>query len=290
MKILVTGANGQVGKHLSQALSKSPWHLTSLTRKELDISCKQSVFKLITTLAPDIIINAAAFTSVDEAESQLDLAYAVNANGAGFLSAAAQSVNAVIVHISTDYVFSGEDGDLSYKEEDTAAPLNAYGNSKRAGEVEVIQANSKHLILRTSWVFSEHGNNFFRTMVRVGMEHNSISMVDDQFGGPTYAGDLAQAILKIITHYEKSQQLDWGIYHYCGHPYVSRFEFAQEIFDRAAAAYPIPKLVPISSTNYSSAAKRPSNSRLNCDKINATFGIEPSDWKSAVKNLWGKYR
>lgn len=287
MKVLVTGSNGQLGKYLGHALAQSPWSFVLLSRNDLDISCKQSVFELITTHTPDIIINAAAYTAVDKAEMQPELIYAVNAHGAGFLASAAKSVNAAIIHVSTDYIFSGNNKD-AYKEEDPAAPINIYGSSKYAGEVEIIQTNPQHLILRTSWVFSEYGSNFFQTMRRIGRERNEISVVNDQFGGPTYAGDLADAILRIIGHYQKTGQLDWGIYHYCGHPYVSWFELAQEIFAHSPTGYPSPNLIPISTADYSAVAKRPYNSRLNCAKINAIFGIEPSNWKSAIKNLSGK--
>lgn len=284
MKILVTGANGQVGKHLGQALSKSPWSFMLLARSDLDIRCKQSVFKLITDYAPDVIINAAAYTAVDKAEADLELTYAINVHGAGLLASAADSINAAIIHLSTDYVFSG-DKILAYKEDDTTAPVNTYGRSKCAGESEVIQHNPKHIILRTSWVFSEHGNNFLQTMLHLGMERAEIAVVNDQVGGPTYAGDLAQTILKMIAHYEKNQRLDWGIYHYCGYPYLSWFEFAQEIFTWFALPHQKPLIKPICTADYPTAAKRPHNSRLNCAKIHTAYGINPSDWKSAIENL-----
>lgn len=284
MKILVTGSNGQLGQHLSQALSKLPWRFVLLTHQDLDISSKESVFKFVTENAPDIVINAAAYTAVDKAEAQPEVAYAVNTHGAGFLASAAKSINAAIIHISTDYVFSGNTQG-TYKEEDPTAPVNVYGHSKCAGEAEIIQANPQHIILRTSWVFSEYGSNFFQTMRRLALVRNEIAVVDDQFGGPTYAGDLAVSILKIVAHYQKMGQLDWGIYHYCGQPYVSWFEFAQEIFAHSPIGGPSPSVIPISTVDYSAAVNRPFNSRLNCAKIHATFGIEPSDWKRAIMRL-----
>jgi len=284
MKILVTGSNGQLGQHLSRALAKSPWHFVLLTHQDLDITSEQSVFELVADHAPDIIINAAAYTAVDKAETHPELAYAVNTQGAGFLASAAKSINAAIIHISTDYVFSG-DSQGTYKEEDATAPVNVYGNSKYAGESAIIQVNPKHIILRTSWLFGEYGNNFFRTMQRLGQEQDEIAVINDQFGGPTYAGDLADTILKIVDCYQTTGQLEWGIYHYCGQPYVSWFEFAQEIFAHSSIGRPSPTLASISTAGYSAAVKRPFNSRLNCAKIHATFGIGPSDWKNAIKRI-----
>lgn len=287
MKILVIGSNGQLGQHLSQALLKSPWRFVLLTHQDLDISSAESAFKFVTENNPNIVINVAAYTAVDKAETHPELAYAVNTHGAGFLASAAKSINAAIIHISTDYVFSG-DSQGTYKEEDATAPVNVYGHSKRAGESAIIQANPQHLILRTSWIFSEYGNNFFRTMQRLGRERDEIAVVNDQFGGPTYAGDLADTILKIVAHFQTTGALDWGIYHYCGQPYVSWFEFTQEIFAHSPTGHPSPSIIPISTADYSAAAKRPFNSRLNCTKIHTTFGIEPGDWKSAIKDLAGK--
>lgn len=287
MKILVTGSNGQLGKHLARALSRSSWDHILLTHHDLDISCEQSVIDTISRHSPDVIINAAAFTAVENAETQPKTASAVNAFGPGFLSSAASSINAAIIHLSTDYVFSGEKRE-PYLEEDPTSPLNTYGASKCAGEQLVINTNPRHIILRTSWVFSEYGTNFFQTMLHIAQARNEISVVNDQFGGPTYAGDLAKAVLKIIGHYQKTGQPSWGTYHYCGQPYVSWAEFAQEIFADSSTTTPSPTILPISSAAYSTRVKRPHNSRLNCAKIKATFGIEPSDWKSAIKILSGK--
>lgn len=281
MKILVTGSNGQLGRHIRQALAKTSWNYILLSHKDLDITDRQCVRNALHLHLPDIVINAAAYTSVEKAESHPELAHMVNATGAGHLSQVANTINAAIVHISTDYVFSGTKA-APYTEDDPTAPANIYGKSKSAGELQVIANNPKHLILRTSWVFSEYGTNFLQTMQRLSKERDRISVVHDQFGGPTYARDLANALIKIITHYQTNKYLKWGIYHYCGLPFTSWFELAQEIFQHLK---PSPTLIPISTTEYGNTVNRPYNSRLDCTKINKAFGIEPSNWKLAIQKL-----
>jgi dTDP-4-dehydrorhamnose reductase len=288
MKILVTGANGQVGFCLTKTLAKTQWDYLALTRDQLDITDAKSVNEIVSVYQPSIIINAAAYTAVDKAESDIEAAYKINCDGARHLAEAANSIDAAILHISTDYVFAG-DSESAYKEDDNTSPQGVYGKSKRDGELAVIEANAKHIILRTAWVFGEHGNNFVKTMIRLGRDRDQLSIVADQYGGPTYAGDIADVLLKMAEHFEKNKDLPWGTYHYSGHPHVSWFEFASEIFNEISLANIYNKSTPllkaITTAEYPTPAKRPKNSRLSCDKMKANFGVFPSDWKHALKNI-----
>lgn len=288
MKILLTGANGQVGYCLQQQLSKSGWDFVALTRDELDITDIDAVNNAVTLIQPDIIINAAAYTAVDKAEQEQELSYTINRDGPGNLARAAKIINAAIVHISTDYVFAG-DATGTYCEEDATAPQGVYGQSKLEGEHAVVAANDKHIVLRTAWVFGEHGNNFVKTMVRLGRTRDSLGIVADQEGGPTYAGDIASTILAITKHYANGKPTPWGIYHYSGSPHISWFGFAQHIFAEVEQAgiyaKPIPQLNAITTADYPTPAKRPANSKLDCSKLENAFGLPPSDWQSALKNI-----
>jgi dTDP-4-dehydrorhamnose reductase len=288
MKILVTGANGQVGHCLQTQLRENGWDFVALTRAELDISDARAVDAAVQQLKPTVIINAAAYTAVDKAEQEQELAYAINRDGPANLARAAKAINAAILHISTDYVFAG-DANGSYREDAPTAPQGIYGHSKLEGEQAVAIANEKHIILRTAWVFGEHGNNFVKTMVRLGSNRDTLGVVADQEGGPTYAGDIAAALLVIVEHYASGKTTYWGIYHYSGLPHLSWFGFAQHIFAEVerAGLYPktIPQLNAITTADYPTPAKRPANSKLDCSKLEQAFGITPSDWQSALKNI-----
>lgn len=288
MKILVTGANGQVGYCLQQQLREQGWDFVALTRTELDISDAVAVNNACAQYQPDIIINAAAYTAVDKAEQEQALAYAINRDGPANLARAAKDNGAAILHISTDYVFAG-DATGTYSENDPTAPQGVYGKSKLEGEEAVATINDKHIILRTAWVFGEHGNNFVKTMIRLGNSRDTLGIVADQEGGPTYAGDIANALLSIAKHYATGNTTPWGTYHYAGLPHISWFGFAQHIFAQAekAALYnkAIPQLNAITTADYPTPAKRPANSKLDCSKLENAFGIAPSDWQSALKNI-----
>lgn len=288
MKIVVTGANGQVGYCLQQQLREQDFDFVALTRSELDISDTNAVNACIAELKPDVIINAAAYTAVDKAEQEPELAYAINRDGPANLARAAKTVGAAILHISTDYVFGG-DASGSYREEDETAPQGIYGQSKLAGEHAVIATNDKHIILRTAWVFGEHGNNFVKTMLRLGSSRESLGIVADQEGGPTYAGDIATTLIQIVKHYAAGNTIIWGIYHYSGAPHISWFGFAQKIFSAAEKTKlynkAIPQLNAIGTADYPTPAKRPANSKLDCSKIEKNFGIKPSNWGAALENI-----
>jgi dTDP-4-dehydrorhamnose reductase len=287
MKMLLVGKNGQVGSSLVDQLNTlTDITLLALDRVQLDITDATKVDQLVAEFQPDIIINAAAYTAVDKAEQEQKLAYAINRDGPCNLAVAAQKVDATIIHISTDYVFSG-DKSGSYSETDDTQPQGEYGRSKLAGEKAVAAACAKHVILRTAWVFGEHGNNFVKTMLRLAKTRDTLAVVADQFGGPTYAGDIASAIVSIAKQIASNNPA-YGIYHYSGFPQVSWHDFAQSIFTIAQNQGFLNQAInvnKISTQDYPTPVKRPANSRLDCDKIHKTFGIQQSDWQTALKRI-----
>ncbi|MDE1230896.1 dTDP-4-dehydrorhamnose reductase [Vibrio aestuarianus] len=288
MRVLVTGSKGQVGHCLKEQLSSmKDVSLLAVDRDELDITNKDDVFKAVNDFKPSIIINAAAHTAVDRAEIEPELSFAINAEGPKYLAEAAQDIGAAILHISTDYVFEGNKTG-EYVETDPTNPQGVYGESKLAGEHAVIKACSKHIILRTAWVFGEKGNNFVKTMLRLAKDRNELSIVGDQFGGPTYAGDIAKALISVSKEISSQRAVDYGVYHYSGLPHVSWFEFADTIFDIAKDKNVLedkPRIISISTEEYPTPAKRPSNSKLSINKINQAFGIEGSNWKVALNDI-----
>ena len=292
VKVLITGSNGQVGSCLVKQLQSCPYiECLAVDRDKLDITSEQEVIKTVLDFSPNIIINAAAHTAVDKAEDEVELSYAINRDGPQYLAQAAELINAAILHISTDYVFAGDKEGL-YSESDTVNPQGVYGESKLAGEEAVINACSRHIILRTAWVFGKGGNNFVKTMLRLGQQRDSLGIVADQFGGPTYAGDIAAALIKIAKTITDTKNTfnpnNYGIYHFSGMPHVSWYEFAQIIFDKAAEQKVLvksPYVKGIKTEEYPTPAKRPENSKLNTKKITTIFNIPASDWQSALNHL-----
>lgn len=288
MRILITGCHGQVGSSLTEQLANHEnTEVLALDREHLDITSQDAVNAAVAEFKPSIIINAAAHTAVDKAEEEVDLSYAINRDGPKYLAQAAQSVGAAILHISTDYVFEGNKAG-EYVETDATNPQGVYGKSKLAGEIAVAEACDKHIILRTAWVFGESGNNFVKTMLRLGEKINALSIVGDQFGGPTYAGDIAIALIQIAKRINQSDAVEYGVYHYSGLPHVSWFDFADAIFDVAVEQGVLankPSLTSITTDQYSTPAKRPSNSRLSTEKITLGFSAKASDWKAALNNI-----
>lgn len=285
-KILLTGSNGQIGKCLTLQLQDKV-ELLAVDRAQLDITDRQAVQTQIHAFCPHIVINAAAYTAVDKAESEQALAEAVNHHATHGLAEAAADVGAAFLHISTDYVFDGTKAG-EYREEDATNPQGVYGVSKARGEQAALHANPRTIVLRTAWVFGEYGHNFVKTMLRLGRERDTLGVVNDQFGGPTYAGDIATALVAISKHIADGAATDYGIYHYSGQPCVSWYEFARTIFTEAleqGLVTQTPQLNAISTQDYPTPARRPANSCLNLDKIRRTFGIAPSDWQKALKNL-----
>lgn len=287
-KILITGSKGQVGSCLVAQASDAGWTIYAVDRDELDVTNPSAVNRIVSELMPDVIINAAAHTAVDRAETDIDASYAINRDGPQHLAVAAARINAAFLHISTDYVFAGDKSER-YSEIDIVNPQGVYGASKLAGEKAVIEACAKHIILRTAWVFCEHGNNFVKTMLRLASEKDQLGIVADQFGGPTYAGDIAAALLIIAEKAMNSPEaVSWGIYHFSGEPHVSWYQFAQAIFNEAvnkAILNKLPVLKSLETKDYPTPAKRPANSRLDCTKILKEFEIKPSNWMQAIQNI-----
>ena len=290
MRVLITGCYGQVGSCLTQQLANNV-NITvcALDREHLDITNQDAVNAAVAEFEPSIIINAAAHTAVDKAEEEVELSYAINRDGPKYLAEAAQRVGAAILHISTDYVFEGNKVG-EYVETDNTNPQGVYGESKLAGEIAVAESCEKHIILRTAWVFGENGNNFVKTMLRLGESRGALSIVGDQFGGPTYAGDIASVLIKIAKRIAKGDAVEYGVYHYSGLPHVSWFDFADAIFDIAVDQGFLdkkPSLTSIVTDQYPTPAKRPSNSRLSTKKISESFSVEASEWQVALEKIKG---
>ncbi len=286
MKVLITGREGQLGYCLTNKLAFFA-EVLALTRNDLDITDRSAVDDVFSSFRPNFVINAAAYTAVDKAEEEVEASYKVNRDGPRYLAEASEKYGTIMIHISTDYVFDGM-GNAPYTELDSSNPIGVYGKSKLAGEAAIIDSCQKYLILRTSWVFGEHGNNFVKTILRIAKERDKLSIVSDQIGGPTYAGDIANAVLIMMNSVEGSEQPKWGIYHFSGLPYISWFGFAEEIIKHAVDAKTLIKkniLEAIDSDSYPTVAKRPANSRLDCKKIEEQFGILPSDWQLALNNI-----
>ncbi|MCO4785265.1 dTDP-4-dehydrorhamnose reductase [Marinomonas atlantica] len=283
MRIFLTGKNGQLGRCLQDVCLASKHDLISYGSDDLDISQTDQVLSVVTEVKPDIIVNAAAYTAVDKAEDEPDKAYAVNELGVENLAQAAQQLGIPVIHVSTDYVFDGDSVE-PYKPSDPTAPQGVYGASKLAGEKRLAQVCTQYIVLRTAWVFSEYGNNFVKTMVRLANQRDSLSVVADQYGCPTYAGDLAQAILQLCDQYQQTGELAWGMHHYCGDLPTSWHGFARTIFAKAEQFGLIqtpPQLTAISSAQYPTSAKRPEYSVLDMATL-TNLGVSGCHWLSAL--------
>ena len=282
---MLTGAKGQVGHEIVDLAVKHNLELYSFTRGQLNITEFGRLKQVISTIKPNYIINAAAYTAVDKAEKESELAFAVNALGVEYLAKISKEYNIPLLHISTDYIFDGQKK-MPYAEEDKINPLSIYGQSKLSGENLLREIWYKHIILRVSWIFGTYGNNFVKTIMRLANERTELRVIADQKGAPTYAGDIAQTLLKIVKCLNNGQ-VDWGTYHYTGTPTLSWYEFAQRIIDEAKQLHKLmlKKLIPISALEYPSVAYRPSNSELACDKIGRIFDIKPNNWSDGLKKV-----
>ncbi|XBS68542.1 dTDP-4-dehydrorhamnose reductase [Acerihabitans sp. KWT182] len=279
MKILLTGANGQLGRCFQDRLPTG-WQLQATDSDTLDITDFEEVIRFVKECMPDAIVNAAAYTAVDKAESDITITERVNITGPKNLAIAAKSINKKFIHVSTDYVFDGN-SEEPYIETDPTNPLSVYGVTKLKGEQAVLDNLEHAIIIRTAWVFSEYGKNFVKTMIRLANERNKLDIVNDQFGCPTYAGDLAEAIITLL----KLQVT--GIYHYCGNEAVSWCQFAETIFEKAFENHlisHIPSITGITTEQYPTPAKRPKYSILSCKKI-TDLGIKTSDWNEQLNRV-----
>jgi len=283
MKILLTGANGQLGREIRRHARQPSQIIYPLTRGQMDISSPDSVTKAFRDNKPNLVINAAAYTQVDQAETDAVSAYRVNRDGPGLLAVQCAKANIPLIHISTDYVFDGMKG-APYTESEHISPIGVYANSKAQGETLVGNA-PKHIIIRTSWVYGFYGNNFVKTMSRLGRQKSNIGVVADQFGCPTAAGDLAQVILAIAHEIADEKFAQWGCYHFCGAGATTWYDFAQAVFKiaRRFGYEPAPTITAITTDQYPTAARRPPYSVLDCTRLIRTFDISPAPWQSSLE-------
>jgi dTDP-4-dehydrorhamnose reductase len=279
MTLLVFGAGGQVGRAV---MEQAQGRAIGLDRAACDICDDRAVLRAFEAADVSAAINCAAYTAVDRAETERPQAFAVNAQAAGAIARGAAAHDVPIIHLSTDYVYAG---DQSGPVDETApiAPLNVYGASKAAGDAAVMAGNPAHVLLRVSWIFGVHGANFVKTMLRLGRDRAELRVVDDQRGGPTEARDIADAILAVAAALRAPGFDAWGVYHFAGAPATSWFGFAQEIF--AGTRGPRSKLTPIATRDYPTPARRPLNSTLDCGKIARRFAIGQPDWRAALSRV-----
>jgi dTDP-4-dehydrorhamnose reductase len=284
MKILLTGLDGQLGKQL-QPLLAPLGDLTTVGRETLDLANPENISRVIEEVKPEIIVNAAAYTAVDKSESEVELATAVNGTAPGILAAEAEKLGATLIHVSTDYVFDGTRS-VPYLETDPTNPLGVYGGSKLMGEEAIQQTNAKYVIIRTAWVYGALGKgNFVKTMLRLGKEREELRVVYDQVGTPTWTGDLAKAISELIPRLNAD---NLGFYHYTNSGAISWYDFAIAIFEEAEKlGFPlkIKRVVPITTAEYPTPAKRPAYSVLNCAKISKVLETHPPHWRQGLREM-----
>ena len=289
MNLLVTGANGQVGGELARSLMPLG-EVVALDRHACDLARPDTLGALVAALAPDVIVNAAAYTAVDRAESEEALATTVNADAPAALARAAHEIGALLVHYSTDYVFGGTK-DAPYAEDDPVAPLNAYGRSKLAGERAIAAAGCDHLILRTTWVYAARGSNFVRTMLRLGGEREALRVVADQHGAPTWARNIADATAHIVVQAQRERSAGHfasGVFNLAARGETTWHGFAEAIFEEAralpcGARLKVAEVTPIAGADYPTPAARPTNSRLALARVEARFGIVMPPWRDALR-------
>jgi dTDP-4-dehydrorhamnose reductase len=295
-KILLTGVNGQVGHALQVLLSKHAWYsdaVIALDRTQLDLTDADAIRRVVETIKPDLIINPAAYTAVDKAETEPELAYAINATAPKILAAEAAKIGATLIHFSTDYVYSGTK--LSpYTEDDATQPLSVYGKSKLAGEDAIRAVGLPHLIFRTSWVYGAYGNNFLKTILRLASERDALRIVADQLGAPTSSHSIAQAVLEVLNQFEngKPQNEVTGVYHLVNAGQTSWHGFATAIVEEYARLqadrnWPPLKVTPeniqaIGTQDFPTPAARPANSCLDCSKLARNFSVTLPNWRDAL--------
>jgi len=282
LKILINGQHGQVSRELQKRLADLG-QLFVLGRDQLDLANPEQIRQQIRAHRPDLIINAAAHTAVDQAESEPDLAFAINATAPGILAQEAADLGIPLIHYSTDYVFDGSKAE-PYTEDDETNPLSVYGRSKLTGERAIAAAHSQHLILRTSWVYSNHGRNFLLTMQRLLQEKPELRIVADQVGAPTWAGTIANSTRALIERWQAGQAGAWGTYHLTASGETSWFGFAQAIGEQLLALNkPCAILEAIPSSAYPTPATRPLNSRLDCSRLSREWQVSQPDWHTALR-------
>jgi dTDP-4-dehydrorhamnose reductase len=284
MKILVLGCKGQLGRCLNDQLTNTDHEVIYTSREQIDIADFGVTKSKILEFSPDLIINATAYTAVDHAEEDQKNANLINHLAVKNIADICNQLECWLIHVSTDYVFDGNTK-IPYKEDDKTNPQGVYGETKLKGELAIQASGCKHIIIRTAWVFSEYGNNFLKTMLRLGAERDELSIVGDQMGCPTYAQDIARSIVEIIPQLNSREYN--GIYHYCGDQPCSWYEFANAIFDQAMTNnLKIPSIVKsIETSAYPTPAKRPAFSVLDCSKIENECGVPSSNWQEGISQV-----
>ena len=287
--IAIVGCNGQLGKDLVLSCHKYDREIVALDIPDIDITRYRSIEKTLGAHRISMVINSAAYTAVDAAESESELAFAVNRDGSANLAMFCSNRNIPLLHISTDYVFRG-DKTSAYLEDDPISPIGVYGASKAAGEKEIIRLLDKHIIIRTAWLYGNHGQNFVKTMLRLANEHETLRVVNDQYGCPTFAADLAEAILTLTNQIDSGRPY-WGTFHFCGQGATTWFDFANAIFDIAGRymSLTVEQVLPVTTAEYPTPAQRPRYSILDCSKIKKCYNIHPRPWQQSlaemIKNL-----
>lgn len=285
MRVIVIGKEGQVARALAERASAHGATTILLGRPELDLADPSGIEDILVETEGDVVVNAAAYTAVDQAENEPDLADAINGTGPGAIAGAAASMNVPIIHLSTDYVFDGT-ADRPYREDDEPCPIGAYGSSKLLGEKAVAAETPDHVILRTAWVYSPFGRNFVKTMLRLARERDELGVVSDQYGSPTSALDIADGIFVVgrnLLARRDEPQLR-GVFHMTGLGFANWAEFASEIFQQSAHySGPTARVRPIATADYPTPAKRPANSRLDCSKLAALHGVTLPPWRSSLE-------
>ena len=278
-RILLTGISGQVGRELQRTLQPLG-DVIACDRSRFDLTQPEALRATLQALRPTLIVNPAAYTAVDKAESEPDLAMTINATAPAVLAEFAREADALLVHFSTDYVFAG-DQPTAYSEDDIPAPLGVYGRSKLAGEQAITASGCRHLIFRTSWVYGLHGHNFLKTMLRLAQERDELRVVDDQFGAPTWSRMIAETVAAALARYQGQH----GIYHCSAGGFTTWHGFAEAIIDRAHRQGLLNKTIPvrrITTADFPTPAKRPANSRLDCDRLQHDFDLAPPDWETQL--------
>ena len=285
MKILVLGSSGQLGQCLYDQLSHTDHEVLYTSRVQIDIADFEATKTQFLDVGPDLVINATAYTAVDKAEEEHQAADLINHLAVANIASICNQLDCWLIHVSTDYVFDGN-SELPYTENDQTNPQGVYGDTKLKGEIAIQSSGCRHIIIRTAWVFSEYGNNFLKTMLRLGAERNELRIVGDQVGCPTYAQDIAKAIMMIIESL-KLKEVSSCLYHFSGNFCCSWAEFAQAIFDEALKLKVIaskPSIVAIRTQEFPTLAKRPARSELSSNNIRSTFGIDPSDYILGIRS------
>ena len=287
MRLIVTGARGQLGMELTVRGASTGWQVTGVDLPAFDICAADQVKDLVSAVKPDVLINAAAYTAVDRAEAEPDEADRVNHHGPDRLASACAQFGAALVHVSTDFVFDGRRR-TPYTETEAMAPLSVYGRTKRDGEAAVRARIERHLIVRTAWLYATHGKNFVRTMLTLARRQRQLRVVADQYGSPTCAADLADALLT-AARLAVAHDGPWGTYHFCGAGVTSWHGLAEAVIEVARPRTPlaVEQVVPIGTAEYPTAARRPAYSALNCAAIGRDFGIRPRPWLEPVKETVG---